>query len=105
MPKRPSAKPKTPPLERARQMRARADALEKRTRKTERARRTRLLIIAGSYFETAGCLDAWEALTEEERKIIAAHLPMVIARAAGPRATEGCLPSEPSPMAGAPNRG
>lgn len=76
------AKPKLSPLERAQQMRARADALEKRAVKSERARRTRRLIIAGSYFETAGCLDAWEALTETQRKSIAAHLPSVIARAA-----------------------
>ncbi|MBD8899146.1 hypothetical protein [Rhodanobacter sp. DHG33] len=75
-------KPKLTPYERAERLRARADAMEKRAAKSERAKRTRRLIIAGSYFESAGCLDAWEALTETQRKAIAAYLPAVIAKAA-----------------------
>ena len=74
--------PKLSPVERAQKLRARADAMEKRAAKVERAKRTRRLIVAGSYFEGAGCLDAWEALTEPQRKAIASHLPTVIAKAA-----------------------
>lgn len=74
-------KPKLTPFERAKQLRARADAMEKRAAKSERAKRTRRLIIAGSYFESSGCLDAWEALTETQRKAIAAYLPNVITKA------------------------
>ena len=77
-----TAKPKSSPFERAKQLRARADALVQRAAKSERAKRTRRLIVAGSYFESAGCLDAWEALTEPQRKTIAAQLPTVIARMA-----------------------
>lgn len=77
-----TAKPKSSPFERAKQLRARADILEKRAAKSERAKRTRRLIVAGSYFECADCLDAWEALTETQRKTIAGHLPAVIARTA-----------------------
>jgi len=75
------SKTKLTPFERAKQLRARADALEKHAAKSERAKRTRRLIIAGSYFESTGCLDAWEALTESQRKAIAAYLPNVIAKA------------------------
>lgn len=75
-------KPKPSPVERAKQLRARADALVQRAAKSERAKRTRRLIVAGSYFESAGCLDAWEALAETQRKTIAAQLPAVIARMA-----------------------
>lgn len=77
-----TTKQKLTPIEKAARLRARADAMEKRAAKSERAKRTRRLIVAGSYFESAGCLDAWEALTETQRKTIAAHLPAVIAKTA-----------------------
>lgn len=56
--------------------------MEKLAANAERTKRTRRLIVAGSYFESADCLDAWEALTEGQRKAIAERLPTVIARAA-----------------------